>query len=356
MSTETTETVTVPAPGAARAARRLPAALDGVHDLVDPALRAALTSLCPQMLRVSGYHLGWWDADGVAERGGAGKAVRPSLALLSARAVSAPVEAGVPAAVAVELVHNFSLLHDDIMDGDVERRHRATAWRVFGNSAAILSGDALLTAAVEVLLDVETPAAARAAKVLTVATQRLISGQTADLDFEHRTDVTLEESVAMASDKTAALLNAACAIGAVLADGPAETSRALGAFGEELGIAFQLVDDLLGIWGAPAATGKAVLADLRARKKSLPVVAALRAPGAAAEELASLYLKPDALSEEQLLRVARLIEETGAREWAESEADRRYRLALDHLAGLRMPEDVHADFVELARFIVDRDR
>lgn len=181
----------------------LPPTVFTARELVDPALRAAVDRLSPYMARVVGYHLGWLDAGGREVGGGSGKALRSALALLSAQAGGAPAQHGVPAGVAVECVHNFSLLHDDIMDGDRERRHRPTAWTVFGSSAAILAGDALLTLAEEVLLEHGSPGGYWAGRCLTTATQRLIAGQAADLEFEQRDEVSLDESLTMASDKTA---------------------------------------------------------------------------------------------------------------------------------------------------------
>ncbi|MCP9970269.1 polyprenyl synthetase family protein [Actinomadura madurae] len=208
-----------------------------------------------------------------------GKALRPALALLSARAAETSYETALPGAVAVEFVHAFSLLHDDIMDGDRTRRHRPAAWTVFGPSAAILGGDALLALSEELLLDQHTRGAHWAARALTAATQRLISGQALDIGFESRDDVALDECLTMAADKTGALLACACSIGAMLGEGPTRLVTALTGYGAELGLAFQLVDDLLGIWGSPETTGKPVLSDLRARKKSLPVVYALTSGG-----------------------------------------------------------------------------
>ena len=180
-----------------------------------------------------------------------------------------------PGAVAVELVHNFSLLHDDLMDHDAERRHRATVWAVWGPSMAILVGDAMLALAYQVLADVRDESSVAAAAMLGTATQGLIAGQVEDLAFERRATVRVEECVAMAAGKTGALLGCSAAIGAVLAGAPVETVAALQIYGEELGLAFQLVDDLLGIWGDSAVTGKPVGSDLRARKKSLPISWAL---------------------------------------------------------------------------------
>ena len=233
--------------------------------------------------------------------GSGGKALRPALALLSARAAGAPPERGVTAAVAVELVHNFSLLHDDIMDNDTERRHRPTAWTVFGVGAAILAGDALLALAQDMLLEDSNPQGAWAARCLSAAVQRLIGGQGSDLAFEKRDNVTLAECLDMAGDKTAALMACACSIGAVHLGAPPTLAMALAGFGAHVGLAFQLTDDLLGIWGAPEVTGKPVRADLRARKKSLPVVAALTSETRQGRELGELLARDGDLSEEELI-------------------------------------------------------
>src|ERR1700756_2093310 len=254
------------------------------RDLVGPAMEAAIARLTPDVRAVAAYHLGLADAAGNPIRSGSGKALRPALALLSARAAGAPPERGVTAAVAVELVHNFSLLHDDIMDNDTERRHRPTAWTVFGVGAAILAGDGLLALANDLLLEDTAPGGLWAARCLSTAVQRLIAGQGEDLAFEERGDVTLAECVEMAGDKTAALMAAACTIGAVHVGAQPELAMGLAEFGGHVGLAFQLTDDLLGIGGATEVTGKPVRADLRARKKSLPVVAALTSGSPAATE------------------------------------------------------------------------
>jgi geranylgeranyl diphosphate synthase type I len=148
--------------------------------------------------------------------------------------------------------------------------------------AAILTGSALQSLALEVVLDPPTPTGAAAADLLGRTTRALIGGQFEDLAFERRESVTVAECLAMAAGKTGALVSCSAAVGAVLAGAPADTIAALEAYGERVGLAFQLEDDLLGIWGDPAVTGKPALADLRARKKSLPVAAALATGGPAA--------------------------------------------------------------------------
>jgi geranylgeranyl diphosphate synthase, type I len=332
----------------------IPAGVTTARDLVSPAIAAAVDRLSPDVRTVAAYHLGLADADGrPAAKGGTGKALRPALAVLSARAAGAEPERGVAPAAAVEFVHNFSLLHDDIMDGDTERRHRPTAWTVFGVGAAILAGDALLQLAQDLLLEGPPPQGLWASRCLSAAVQRLIAGQGADLAFERRDDVTLEQCRQMAADKTAALMACACSIGAIYVGVPA-VAMGLAEFGAHVGLAFQLTDDLLGIWGAPEVTGKPVMSDLRARKKSLPVVAALTSQTAAAQELKDLLARPEPLAEDELADAARLVEAAGGREWAESEADAALAAAGKRLAETDMPGDVQGEFAGIAEFITAR--
>ncbi|MFI6094870.1 polyprenyl synthetase family protein [Lentzea sp. NPDC051213] len=328
--------------------------LASAREIVLPALRRAAGRLGQEMRHVVGYHQGWLDVAGHDVDAAAGKALRPALALLSARAVGAPVESGIPAAVAVELVHDFSLLHDDIMDGDTERRHRPTAWTVFGLPSAILAGDGLMATAFLVLLEHDSGHGPAAAKSVADTLQCLIAGQVADLAFERRHDVSPHEYLEMAAGKTASLLGCAASLGAVIAGGAPDVVAGLGEYGRQLGIAFQLADDVLGIWGDSDVLGKPVLADLRARKKSAPVVAALAADIPAAARLAELYHGQDALEEYQLVEVAGLIEECGGRAWAERESARRLATSDRLLSRLPIEPDVRDELRATARFVVER--
>ncbi|GAA4207416.1 polyprenyl synthetase family protein [Actinocatenispora rupis] len=348
----------------------LPESLESVRTLVEPALRDAVDRLDPRSRLVSGYHLGYWSADGTPT-GGGGKGMRGAFALLSARAAGAPASRGTPAAVAIELVHNYSLLHDDVMDRDVERRHRRAAWTVYGEADAILAGDALLGLAFEVLGGSAEPTAPWVLRTVAVTVRRLVAGQNADLGFERRADVTLSECLDMVRAKTAALFACACSAGAMLCDAPSDLTLRLARYGEHLGIAFQLVDDLLGIWGTTEVTGKPVLHDLQSRKKSIPVVYALNSGVTAADRLRELYLTAGELDGERLALAAKLVEEAGGREWTEREAARRLDLALaqldeidalaarapeDGVTRRALPADVRADLVDLAHFVTGRDR
>jgi len=321
---------------------------------VDPALRTAVDSLPTAMRLVSGYHFGWWDERGRATEADRGKAIRPALVMLGAAAVGDSTAAAVPAAVAIELVHNFSLLHDDVMDGDTTRRHRPTAWSVFGTSAAILAGDALLTLALDVLAATGGPVASDGLRMLSAAVQDLVAGQSADTEFEKRAEVEVPECVRMAEHKTGALLGCAAALGGLFGGGSPRQVDLLRGFGMRLGLAFQFVDDLLGIWGDPAATGKPVHSDLRNRKKSLPVVVALASDTPAGLELRSLYSRDAELSGADLARAAELVELAGGRAWCREQADDLLAEARRHLGDAGLTPRAAAELDALATHATHR--
>ncbi|MGW5649448.1 family 2 encapsulin nanocompartment cargo protein polyprenyl transferase [Saccharopolyspora sp. NPDC003752] len=330
-------------------------ALTRSRTMVEPALRAAVDRLPTRMQQISGYHLGWLDERGNPVRADRGKALRPTMVLLSAAAVGGDPAAAVPAAVAVELVHNFSLLHDDVMDGDVTRRHRPTAWTVFGSGPAILAGDALLSLAADVLGACRHPEAAAAVRTLSTAVLNLINGQTADLAFEDRRNVELAECQRMARDKTGALLGCACALGAMFGGGSAEQIARMRSYGERLGLAFQHVDDLLGIWGDPAITGKPVFSDLRTRKKTLPVVSALTSGTPAGQRLAAIYLRDQPLSGSDLAQAAELIALAGGRTWSQHQADDLLASALSDLRRCDPAPRAAEELDALAHLVTRRD-
>lgn len=308
-----------------------PAVLQWSRGQVDPALRAAVDTLPDDVRHIAGYHFGWWDEHGTPTESAGGKALRSALVLVTAEAVGGSARQAVPAAVAVELVHNFSLLHDDVMDNDTTRRHRRTAWDIFGVGPAILAGDALLNLASDVLAASDHPGALSAVRTLNGVVQELIRGQVSDIAFEQRDDVTPQECRSMARAKTGALLGCACALGAEFGHASTERVESLRAFGEHLGLAFQHVDDLLGIWGDPEVTGKPTYSDLRSGKKTLPVVAALNTDTAAGHELAARYDPARGGADAEPGRAAELIEQAGGRAWCSARADEELDLAHEHL-------------------------
>ncbi|MEV6716307.1 polyprenyl synthetase family protein [Lentzea sp. NPDC051208] len=341
-----------------RPAQEVAEILAAAKSLAGPAMHEAVESLHPMLAEISSYHLGWQDADGRPVPNGGGKGVCLAMAVLSAEAASAAGEVGVPGGVAAELVHVFTHMHDDIMDGDDRRRHRLSVWRVYGAGRAILTGDALLVLALEVLSRISDGGGRTATLDLLSMCRRMAFGQAQDLNFETRpasgpNAVGVEEYLAMSADKTGALYGYALHVGAVLAGVEPAAADLLAQAGEHLGVVAQAVDDVNGIWGDPAVTGKPALSDLRTRKKTLPVVAVLSGRTPAALRIAELLGRP-ADADIDLEFAAGLLEEEGGRRFAESTAREHHRMALDCLRAFPMPSPVREDLENLADFVLHR--
>jgi geranylgeranyl diphosphate synthase type I len=333
----------------------VPAALDRIRTLVEPAAQRAVDWLDdPQMRLISRYQMGWCDAQGEPTHSG-GKAIRPTLAVLSAEAVIGRPDEAIPMAIAVELVHNFSLLHDDVMDRDLERRHRPTAWVAFGEGQAILAGTAMLTLAVR-LLTASGLSGRRALGCLLDTVQVLISGQSQDLLLEQAESVTMAQVLSMEAGKTAALLACSSSIGALAVGAPEQTVSGLAQFGYELGLAFQLVDDVLGVVGDPAQTGKSSSSDVRAGKRSAPIAAALTSNTPAGERLAEMFASGPPAGEAEVELATKLIIDSGGLDWATNEAQTRLDAAMEQLHALELIESPAAELEAIANYIVNRDR
>ncbi|QHA02861.1 polyprenyl synthetase family protein [Streptomyces broussonetiae] len=325
--------------------------LSRCRELVRPALEEAVAGLHPWLAEMAAYCFGWCEVGGAPAAAPGGKGVRQALAVLGAEAAGADGRVGVPAAVAVELVHAFSLLHDDIMDGDGTRRRRPAVWQAYGTGPAVLAGDALFALAVQTLAGVARDPGALG--LLSAALADLVRGQADDLLFASRPRtgperVTPAEYRAMAEGKTGALLGCAVALGAALGGAPEATVTALEQAGRRLGIAFQLVDDVLGIWGDPAVTGKPAGGDLREGKKTFPVLVALASP--AAGRLPELLGRPERAEE-----AAALIEAAGGRAAALAEARTHTAAARALLAGTPLAAPAAADLLALLDFLVGRE-
>ncbi|MBL1084667.1 polyprenyl synthetase family protein [Streptomyces actinomycinicus] len=319
--------------------------------LVRPALEEAVGRLHPWVAEMAAYSFGWCEVGGAPADTPGGKGVRQALAVLGAEAAGADGRAGIPAAVAVELVHAFSLLHDDIMDGDPTRRRRPAVWQAYGTGPAVLAGDALFALAVDTVA--AAPEASGALRLLTAALADLVRGQADDLLFATRPwtgpeRVTAPEYRVMAEAKTGALLGCALALGAALGGAPPGTVAALDRVGRHLGVAFQLVDDVLGVWGDPDVTGKPVGGDLRERKKTFPVLAALDSP--TARHLPALLGSPGRAQE-----AAALIEAAGGRAAALAEARAHTTAARTLLAGTPLAGRAPGDLAELLDLLVGRE-
>ena len=316
-----------------------------------------------EMLR---YTLGWTD-DGLPRLG---KCLRPSLCLLACESLGGDVQQAMPVAVAIELVHNFSLVHDDIEDGDETRHHRPTLWSVYGRDQAVAAGTALWTRAYETLNEAErrgvpTERVLAARLILTEACQQIIEGQHMDLSFETRTDVTLAEYLEMIGYKTGALYAASLRIGALMAGADDETIDLFGVFGQQLGLSFQIRDDILGIWGQVTkqgfvftfdrATGKPVGADIARRKKSLPIVQAFQqAVGPDRELLRTVYSTPT-IEDDDIDAVLDVLQRWNCRYFAQGLAEDCRSRAMSVLARVHVPMEARIRFDDLTSFILERE-
>lgn len=306
------------------------------------------------------YHLGWQDASFRPTEGRVGKRLRPFLCLLAADAAGGEWGRVLPAAAAVELVHNFSLIHDDIEDRSPLRRGRPTVWNLWGVPQALNAGDALFTLARSALLRLRRygfPAETvlEAIALLDRAVLRLCEGQYLDLSFEGRLDVDEAAYLEMIEAKTAALLEAALELGALLGGGDAATTAALRTYGYSLGMAFQVQDDILGIWGQEERTGKPWAADIVERKLGLPAVYALERAGPAGRStLEQVYGGKGAVTEAEVVAVMAVLEEAGSRSYAEKVAARYCEEALGALSHLPAGP-ARESLEEVARSLLGRE-
>jgi geranylgeranyl diphosphate synthase type I len=275
------------------------------------------------------YPLGWVDVDDKPYNQPTGKRIRPLLLLLSTEATGGDWHTSLPAAAAVELLHNFSLLHDDIQDDSPTRHGRPTVWKVWGVANAINAGDALFALANAALQQLQTSpeVALEAWGIFNRTTLELTRGQHLDMRFEKQETVTVDAYLSMIRGKSAALVSACAQIGALIgSSGDAATAAHFAEFGLNLGIAFQIRDDILGIWGDPDVTGKSAATDILSRKKSLPVLYGLSQSPA----LVKVY-QSEPFGEAQVNEAVSLLNGVGAHDYALERESEVYRQAMQAL-------------------------
>ncbi|MBL6980203.1 MAG: polyprenyl synthetase family protein [Anaerolineales bacterium] len=298
------------------------------------------------------YAMGW-KGEGAGPRA-RGKRVRPLLVLLTNASAGGSWEKALPAAAAVELVHNFSLIHDDIEDNSPLRRGRPTVWKLWGIAQAINTGDTMFTLAqqaVTLLKATTTPTITlEATQLIQQTCLHLTQGQFLDISYEDRADLVIEDYWPMVRGKTAALLATSTELGALVANVDSETRNAYHNFGCNLGLAFQAQDDYLGIWGDTEITGKSVASDLVECKKSLPVLYGLGKNGAFAERWRS-----GPITQEEVPEIAHQLELEGGRAFTKSEAERLTARALQDLEDADPQGDAGDALSELANKLLKRD-
>ncbi|GAB2554117.1 polyprenyl synthetase family protein [Nocardia heshunensis] len=321
--------------------QRAQTVLRQARHLCTPVLREAVETLRDPLRRMAGYHFGWWDerGDPIAEE--SGKALRAALTLATAAACGDTGRLpATSAAAAMELIHNFTLVHDDVMDRDRLRRGRATVWAIWGISDAILLGDVLHSLAFHTAATTLTPTVAAAATTrLAAASVEVCRGQQQDCAFETCTQVSIDDYLTMAAGKTGALISCATGLGARCAGAGEDTVAAFETFGLHLGLAFQCIDDIIGIWGDPAVTGKPTGRDLVRRKRTLPVIAAMASHTPAGDSLAELYRSPHPVTPAEVTAATDLVVAAGGKDMADECARRCITTALTALpSDLRTPD------------------
>jgi geranylgeranyl diphosphate synthase type I len=331
--------------------------LDRYLPLLEDELNAALTapdgSLAP-FYGMMGYHMGWLDVELRQARASQGKRLRPMFCMLTCEAVGGQAKQALPAAAAVELLHNFSLIHDDIEDGSPMRRHRKTLWKVWGLPHGVNCGDAMFAISFRTLGQLQERGLSlgdvlAAQRKLVETCILLTEGQYMDMAFEAQMDVQVDDYLSMIRRKTAILIACSMYLGALVGGADEAVRTQYACFGENLGMAFQVIDDILGIWGQESQTGKSASSDILTRKKTLPVVYALRDP-----DLRRIYAQ-EALSEYDVARSVAILNESGARQYAEQIARDYSAKAMAYLAEIDGGSPAFQAVRDLGQWLLQRD-
>jgi geranylgeranyl diphosphate synthase type I len=322
-------------------------------------LKFAVGSASLPMYNMMRYHLGWIDRQGSPQTAVVGKRLRPIVCLLACQAVGGEWHQALPAAVAVELVHNFSLIHDDIQDASPERRGRATVWHIWGEPQAINVGDGMHALALSSLLRLEDGGiphqkVVRAARILGEGSLKLCEGQYLDISYEDRLDIGIDDYLDMIGGKTAALFRCSLEIGALLGTDDESLLARLKLFGHYLGMTFQVHDDLLSMWGDERITGKPSTSDIQMKKKTLPVVYALeKAKDEDREKLWLIYQK-DEIGPADAEDVLKILNRLDAQGYVQGTSDKFYHLALSELNAIPIPSSSKEELKAIAAFLLKR--
>lgn len=337
---------------------KLPAAFEKYRSAIEGELRTALAERQSPLYDMLRYHLGWVDDKGNPQRGTTGKALRPILCLLACEAVSGNYHRALPSAIAVEMVHNFSLIHDDIQDDDRERRHRPTVWSIWGKPQAINAGTAMRILAGMALLrlkDVSVQKQLHVQRLIDESSLKLIEGQYLDISYESRFDIGVSDYLDMIERKTAALIACSLEVGALLGTDDEPVIASFQSFGRNMGMAFQIRDDILGIWGTEEQTGKPLGSDIRHRKKTLPIVYILeKAEDGLRKELINVY-QNGAFNEDGVGTVLRILESVDVQHQAQRMAERYRDKAIRAIDKLALLPSAKHDLEEVSHFLVERN-
>ena len=340
-------------------AQAVPEAFGRYRAAIQSALREAIDRHQSGVYSTHRYYMGWESQTGESVDASGGKLLRPTLALLSAASVGGTVDQALPIATALEYVHNFSLIHDDLEDRDRFRHHRPTVWVVWGDATAIISGNAMLkvadkTAKGLVERGIPSQLAIQLQHQVVIAYMTMMEGQFLDLWFEGKPDVSIAQYFDMVSRKTGALIEASMRLGAGTATANNDDVNAMADIGRELGVVFQVRDDVLGIWGG-ANTGKPVGADIVRRKKSLPAIHALNsASGAAKQRLDEIY-RNETQNDAGVEDVLEIMDDVNTHLYCQQICERHWSNAKAKLQRIEIADRFRRDLNEIGTYLLERD-
>jgi len=328
---------------------------------ISRSLRDSLSQQHSDVYDMLRYYMGWVDENGRPHEAMEGKALRPTLCLFACEAVGGALEMAMPSAVALEFIHNFSLIHDDIQDRDEIRHNRKTLWAVWGDPKALMAGNVLRVVADECLhqlLDsgLDYDRALAAGTLLTEAYLEMIEGQYLDLQFEGRHDISMSDYLNMISRKTGALIRCSLNLGAVIGAQAQGVRDAFKESGRAMGYVFQIIDDVLGVWGDEETTGKPVGADIRRKKNSYPVVYTMGTAKDKDQKMLNEIYEKDELDDSDVDSVLAVMDRLDVKNQAQQEAEKYANVALESLAPVELSREARQEVEDLAHFLLVRDR
>jgi len=327
---------------------------------VETTIQGVLKNAPPFLHGSLSYHFGWVDKTFQTTTNGGGKLLRPTLNLLVYEAITETYQPSLPIAASLEMIHNFSLLHDDVEDNGMERRGRATAWTIWGKSRTINMGDFLLGLAFKALHQLDTnrfdPETIFAVyDIVTQACVCLTEGQEYDMAFETQPNISTDMYLDMISRKTGALIEASVVAGARLATPDETLVNAYRQFGRNLGLAFQIRDDILGIWGDATKTGKSATDDLRNKKKTLPIIYMLnQTSNSYHNQLQAFYQQPNPLTDAEITMVRNALTDVQAEAYTQQVVATYHDKAFSALAQVGIMNEAQTCLEALSRFLVER--
>ena len=342
-----------------RQSQPLPTIFQRYKSLIDSSLRKSLANTTLSAYSMLRYSMGWEDTDGSPMVATQGKALRPTLCLLACEATGGRIEKALPSAISLELIHHFSLIHDDIQDRDQTRHHRPTIWAVWGEPKALTVGNIMRGIANMSLWkladeDLSPEEILNLTSLLTNAYLEMIEGQYLDISYEGSHNISIADYLEMISKKTGALIRCALCLGALASTRNEPIAQAFLEFGRSLGFIFQIQDDVLGIWGQPNTTGKPVGADILRKKNTLPVVFTMsETRGTDRKILQEIYNGP-VIGDEEISSVLDIMDRVGAKQYANDLAIQHHERAMNSLDSIKLVSDFQKDFKDLTNFLLIR--